>query len=214
MGSTVPGADMEPLVEDYARCAAWAAQSGADAIEVHLATPNPLSEQVQMIYENVPLSAHILYRVRTTVTVPVLAKLGAFKTPRLLHETATKLAPWASGFVLVHGLTRKVVNDKGAAAFEGAGRERAEVVGAQTLEVASRQVEEPLSWREALAWDRDILAARGHARRAARYACRVRRGAHRPSRRLRPHPRPGPPPGRLERVCYATTRALADSPSV
>jgi len=161
MGSTVPGADMEPLVEDYARCAAWAAQSGADAIEVHLATPNPLSEQVQMIYENVPLSAHILYRVRTTVTVPVLAKLGAFKTPRLLHETATKLAPWASGFVLVHGLTRKVVDDKGAAAFEGAGRERAEVVGAQTFEVASRQVEELLSWRKAGAWDRAILAVGG-----------------------------------------------------
>ena len=115
----------------------------------------------KLIYENVPLSAHILYRVRTTVTVPVLAKLGAFKTPRLLHETATKLAPWASGFVLVHGLTRKVVDDKGAAAFEGAGRERAEVVGAQTFEVASRQVEELLSWRKAGAWDRAILAVGG-----------------------------------------------------
>jgi len=161
MGSAVLGSDPESLVADYARCAAWAAQSGADAIEVHLATPNPLSEQFQMIYENVPLSAHILYRVRTTVSVPVLAKLGAFKTPRLLHETATKLAPWASGFALVHGLTRKVVDDKGAAAFEGAGRERAEIVGAQTFEVASRQVEELLAWRKAGAWDRAILAVGG-----------------------------------------------------
>jgi len=161
MGSAVLGSDPESLVADYARCAAWAAQSGADAIEVHLATPNPLSEQFQMIYENVPLSAHILYRVRTTVPVPVLAKLGAFKTPRLLHETATKLAPWASGFVLVHGLTRKVVDDKGAAAFEGAGRERAEIVGARTFEVASRQVEELLAWRKAGAWDRAILAVGG-----------------------------------------------------
>jgi len=161
MGSSELGSDIESLIADYARCAAWAAQSGADAIEVHLATPNPLSEQYQMIYENVPLSAHILYRVRTTVSVPVLAKLGAFRTPRLLHETATKLAPWASGFVLVHGLTRKVVNDKGAAAFEGIGRERAEIVGAQTFEVASRQVEELLAWRKAGAWDRAILAVGG-----------------------------------------------------
>ena len=161
MGSSVPGGDMESLIEDYARCAGWAAQSGADAIEVHLATPNPLSDQVQMVCENVPLSAHILYRVRTTVAVPVLAKLGAFRTPRLLHETATKLAPWASGFVLVHGLTRRVVDDKGAAAFEGPGRERAEIVGAQTFEVASRQVEELLAWRKAGAWDRAILAVGG-----------------------------------------------------
>jgi dihydroorotate dehydrogenase len=161
MGSVAPGGDMESLVADYARCAEWAAESGADAVEVHLATPNPLSEQFQMIYENVPLSAHILYRTRTAVTVPVLAKLGAFRTPRLLHETATKLAPWASGFVLVHGLYRKVVDEKGAAAFEGVGRERAEIVGAQTFEVASRQVEEMLAWRKAGAWDRAILAVGG-----------------------------------------------------
>jgi len=44
MGSAVLGSDPDSLVADYARCAAWAAQSGADAIEVHLATPNPLSE--------------------------------------------------------------------------------------------------------------------------------------------------------------------------
>jgi dihydroorotate dehydrogenase (NAD+) catalytic subunit len=161
MGSASLGGDPESLVADYARCAAWAAESGADAIEVHFATPNPLSEQFQMVYENVPLAAHILYRVRTMVTVPVLAKLGAFRTPRLLHETATKLAPWANGFVLVHGLTRRVVDDKGAAAFEGVGRERAEIVGAQTFEVASRQVEELLSWRKAGAWDRAILAVGG-----------------------------------------------------
>ena len=45
--------------------------------------------------------------------------------------------------------------------FEGAGRERADVVGAQTFAVASRQVEELLVWRKAGAWDRAILAVGG-----------------------------------------------------
>src|SRR5439155_1214796 len=54
-----------------------------------------------------------------------------------------------------------IVSVMGSTAFEGAGRERAEVVGAQTFEVASRQVEELLSWRKAGAWDRAILAVGG-----------------------------------------------------
>src|SRR2546426_519572 len=96
-----------------------------------------------------------------TIAVPVLAKLGAFRTPRLLHDTATRLAPWTNGFVLVHSISRRVLDDKGTPAFEGTGRERADVVGAQTFTVASRQVEEMLAWRKAGAWDRAILAVGG-----------------------------------------------------
>ena len=161
IGTPLPGGDAETLIADFARCAAWAGESGADAVEVHLATPDPFVAQAQMIYENVPLAARILHRVRTTITVPVLAKLGAFRTPRLLHETATKLAPWTNGFVLVHSISRRILNDKGSPAFEGTGRERADVVGAQTFAVASRQVEEMLAWRKAGTWDRAILAVGG-----------------------------------------------------
>lgn len=161
VGTPLPGGDVESLVADFARCAEWAAQSGADAVEVHLATPDPFADQAQMIYENVPLAARILHRVRTAIDVPVLAKLGALRTPRLLHETATRLAPWTNGFVLVHSISRRVLDDDGAPVFEGPGRERADVVGAQTFAVASRQVEEMLAWRKAGAWDRVILAVGG-----------------------------------------------------
>ena len=161
IGTHSPGGDTEALITDYGQCAAWAADAGADAVEIHLATPDPFTEQPQMIFENVPLAARILHRVRTTVGVPVLARLGPFKTPRLLHETATRLASWAHGYVLVHSINRRVVDDKGAPAFEGPGRERADVVGAQTFTVAARQVAEMLAWRKAGAWDRVILAVGG-----------------------------------------------------
>lgn len=161
IGTPEPGGSAEALIDDYARCAAWAAGSGADAVEVHLATADAFAERTRMLYENVLLAAQILHRVRTTVEVPVLAKLGAFRTPRLLHETATRLAPWVNGFVLVHGLHRKVLDDKGDPAFEGPQRDRADVVGAQTFAVASRQVEEMLAWRKAGAWDRAVLAVGG-----------------------------------------------------
>jgi len=161
MGTALPGGDPESLIADYARCAAWAAEAGADVIEVQLACPDPSGEQVQLLFENLPLSAQILYRVRTTVSVPVLAKLGVFRTARLLHDTATKLAPWTNGFVLVHGITRKVLDEAGKAAFEGTGRERADVVGADTFPLAARQITELLSWRKAGAWDRAILGVGG-----------------------------------------------------
>jgi len=161
IGTPRPGGDAEALSADYAQCAAWAAECGADAIELQLATPDPFTEQPQMIYENVTLAARILYRTRTSVGLPVLARLGPFKTPRALHETATRLAPWAHGYVLVHSINRRVFDEKGGPAFEGAGRERADVVGAQTFTVAARQVAEMLAWRKAGAWDRAILAVGG-----------------------------------------------------
>ena len=160
-GSLPPGGDAEALIADYARCAGWAVEAGADAIEVHLNVPDPFAEHAQMIFENVPLSAQILYRVRTTIGQPIVAKVGMFRSPRLLHETATKLAPWTNGFVLVHGVLRRVVDEEGKAAFEGAGRDLADVVGADTFAVCARQVEEMLAWRKAGAWDRAILGVGG-----------------------------------------------------
>jgi dihydroorotate dehydrogenase (NAD+) catalytic subunit len=161
LGTTPPGGDREALVADYARVAQWAAEAGAHVVEVQLAWPDPFSDQPQAIYENLPLASQILHRVRTSVSVPVVAKLGAFRTPRLLHDTVTRLASWARGFVLVHGFQRRVVDEEGSAVFEGAGRDRADIVGGDTFPAASRQVAELLAWRKAGCWDRAVLAVGG-----------------------------------------------------
>jgi dihydroorotate dehydrogenase len=161
LGSAPPRSDREALVADYALCARWAAEAGADVVEVQLAWPDPFADQPQAIYENLPLSAQILHRVRTSVSVPVVAKFGAFRTPRLLHDTATRLAAWASGFTLVHGFQRRVLDEAGNAAFEGSGRDRADIVGGDTYPAASRQVAELLAWRRAGCWERAVLAVGG-----------------------------------------------------
>ena len=161
LGTPPPGGDREALVADYARVAQWAAEAGAHVVEVQLAWPDPSSDQPQAIYENLPLASQILHRVRTSVSVPVVAKLGAFRTPRLLHDTVTRLASWARGFVLVHGFQRRVVDEEGSVVFEGSGRDRADIVGADTFPAASRQVAELLAWRKAGCWDRAVLAVGG-----------------------------------------------------
>src|SRR4029453_18048826 len=101
IGTPFPGGDAETLVTDYARCAAWAAESGADAVEVHLATPDPFAEPARLVSETVPPAAQPLHRVRTRIGVPVQAKLGASRTPPLHHGTAASLAAWTNGFVWV-----------------------------------------------------------------------------------------------------------------
>ena len=161
VGTPEPGSTADALIADYAQCAQWAAEAGADAVEVHLAVPNPFGEAGQFIYEHQALSAQILHRVRTSIDVPVIAKLGLFRAPRQLHDTVSKLAPWTHGFTLVHAIPRRVLDDEGKVAFDGEGREWAEVVGAATFPVCSRQVEELLAWRRAGEWPHAVLGVGG-----------------------------------------------------
>jgi len=159
-----PGAetDAEALADDYARCARWAAEAGADVIEVHLACPNAGGQRVEMLFENVPLATFVVDRVRRAVGHrPVTAKLGATRSPRALHELASRLAPRLDGFVLVDGLQRRVVKPDGAPAFPGPGREQAGVVGAALWETSHVQLEELIAWRKAGAWSKAILAMGG-----------------------------------------------------
>jgi dihydroorotate dehydrogenase len=91
---------------------------------------------------------------------PLVAKLGATRSPRALHELASRLAPRLDGFVLVNGLRRRVVKPDGSPAF-GESRAVSGVVGAGVFEYCQIQVEELLAWRKAGAWNRAILAVGG-----------------------------------------------------
>ncbi|MBI4590517.1 MAG: tRNA-dihydrouridine synthase [Candidatus Rokubacteria bacterium] len=162
VGTPVPDGGAEALVEDYARCARWAVEAGANIVEVHLACPNPAAGLTSMVCEDLDLSARIVEAVRRAAGGhPTIAKLGTCESPRRLHELASTLAPWVDGFILVDGLQRRVVSRAGAPAFPGPGRELARVVGADTHETCRRHVEELLAWRKAGAWDKVVLAAGG-----------------------------------------------------
>jgi dihydroorotate dehydrogenase (NAD+) catalytic subunit len=161
-GTPIPDGGPEALADDFATCARWAADSGADVIEVHLSSPNTTAEHPQMLFENPALSALIVERVRRAVGQrPVIAKLGASRSPRALHELATRMAPWLDGFILVNGLQRKVVKADGTPAFPGDGRELAGIAGADVYDYCRVQMEEMLAWRKAGAWSRAILAVGG-----------------------------------------------------
>ncbi len=143
VGTPAPDGDGEQLAADYAACARWAAEAGADVVEVHLSAPDTAGERAQMVYEDVALSAHIVQRVRRAVGLkPVVAKVGAARSPRALHDLATATARWLDGFTLINGLQRRLVNPDGAPALTGPGRELAGVSGAAVWEHGRVQVAE------------------------------------------------------------------------
>jgi dihydroorotate dehydrogenase len=161
-GTPVPGGGPEELADDYALCARWAAEAGADVVEIHLSCPNTMAEHAQMIYENLPLSALVVERVRRAIGGhPAIVKCGSFPSPRAVHDLASRLAPWVDGFLLVNGIQRRVVKPDGSPAFPGSGRELAGVSGAAIYGACLVQVEEMVAWRKAGAWNRTILAVGG-----------------------------------------------------
>ncbi len=161
-GTPEPGRDAEALAHDYARCAAWAADAGADVIEVLLASPSAAEERATMLFEHAPLAGYVVQEVRRAVgTRPTIAKLGATQSPRALHDLASRLAPWLDGFTLVGGLQRRLVKPDGNPALAGAGRETAVIAGGEVYEHCRVQVHELLAWRRAGAWDRAVLAVGG-----------------------------------------------------
>ncbi len=131
IGTPAPGGDAQQLAEDYARCAKLGGRRGRRRGRGPSGLPSLLGEQPQMMYENPALSAYIVDQVRRAVGQrPVIAKLGATRSPRALHELASRLAPRLDGFILVSGLHRKVVKRDGTPAFAGESRSAATVVGA------------------------------------------------------------------------------------
>jgi dihydroorotate dehydrogenase len=161
IGTPAPGGSVEALAADYAQCASWAVESGADAIEVHLAWPRPEASDGRMVYDDLRLSTYLLDRVRAAVQVPIVAKLGGFRSARTLHDTLTKLAPWVHGFELVHGIRRRLVDESGNPVFEDKDRAVARVIGPDVFPLSFRQVEEAIAWRKAGAWQRALLALGG-----------------------------------------------------
>jgi dihydroorotate dehydrogenase len=161
-GTPVPEGDAERLAQDYADCARWAVEAGADVIEVQLACPASTVDHAPMVFEQLPLAGHVVQQVRRAVgTRPLVARLGSAQSPRALHELAGRLAPWIDGFALVSGLDRRVVKPDGTPAFPGPGREVAAISGADVYEHSRVQVDELLAWRRAGAWSRVIFAEGG-----------------------------------------------------
>jgi len=107
-----PDWTLEDVADDFARCARWAADSGADFIEANFSCPNVASADAQL-YQQPEAAALVAARVRAGIgALPLLIKIGHVTDSRLALALAQAVAPQAQALVMVNCISALVVDER------------------------------------------------------------------------------------------------------
>ncbi len=105
------------VAQDFANCARWAAESGADVVEANFSCPNVCTPE-GTIYQDAGLSRFIAEETRRAVgDKPLLLKVGHFPKVKQLREFLQSMNGVVSGLTLVNGISRPVLRRDGSAVF-------------------------------------------------------------------------------------------------
>ena len=131
------GWTIDDLAADYAQCAVWAVESGADVVETNFSCPN-VSTCDGQLYQNPDAAKCVTERVRDSIgTVPYVIKIGHVPS----SETAIPLLDAVSASVSAIAMTNSVatqVRDGTDLLFDG---QRRGICGEAILEASVAQVQ-------------------------------------------------------------------------
>jgi dihydroorotate dehydrogenase (NAD+) catalytic subunit len=117
VASPEPGWSGAQVADDYAQCAAWAAEAGADVIEANYSCPNVCSAEGQ-IYCDADLSKAVTQTLRAAIgDTPLLLKIGVFPNAENQRAFLHAVAGNANGITLVNGISRPVLHADGRPVF-------------------------------------------------------------------------------------------------
>jgi dihydroorotate dehydrogenase len=117
VASPEPGWRAEQVADDYSRCAAWAAEAGADVIEANFSCPNVCSAEGQ-VYRDAALSETITQALRAAIgNTPLLLKIGVFPNAENQRAFLHAVTGNANGITLVNGISRPVLHPDGRPVF-------------------------------------------------------------------------------------------------
>ena len=108
----------EDLSADFAQCARWAVEAGADAIEANFSCPNVCSGE-GTIYMDAVLSRAVATRIREAQgpKTPLLIKAGHIADPARLRTFLKAINGIADGITLVNCIVRAVLHRDGRPVF-------------------------------------------------------------------------------------------------
>ena len=119
VASPQPGWTMEEVAEDFAKCAAWAAESGADVVEPNLSCPNVCTQEAD-IYLSADASRLVAQAVRAAVgRLPVVLKVGLFPNQAKAEELVDAIAPFVDAVSATNSITGCVAGADGKLLFDG-----------------------------------------------------------------------------------------------
>lgn len=138
VGTVQDGWSLDRLADDYAQCAQWAVEAGADAIETNFSCPN-VSTCDGQLYQQPADAAVVAERVRRAIgDAPLVVKIGSVTSDDEAARLMEALAPWASGIAMTNSIAAHVIAADGSPMFDGA---RRGICGRGIREASLAQVE-------------------------------------------------------------------------
>lgn len=155
VASEEPGWGLNELAEDYARCARWAAESGADIVEANFSCPNVSTSDGQLY--QVPQNAmRVANRLREAVPdKPLVIKVGRVATDEQIDRLLDAVGGIADALAMTNSIASRVRAEGGTLLFDGQPRG---ICGGAIHRESLRQVER---------FSRRVRARRGSVKLAA-----------------------------------------------
>jgi len=119
VGTERDGGTLDDLATDYAKCARWAVESGAQVIEANFSCPNVCSSDGQLDHD--PQAAGLVAAaIREAIgTTPLLLKIGFIADQHAAAALVRAVSPFATGFAMTNCIQATVRHGDGTFAFNG-----------------------------------------------------------------------------------------------
>ncbi|MEP7361794.1 MAG: hypothetical protein ABI972_00945 [Acidobacteriota bacterium] len=113
VASPEPEWTIEDLARDFAQCAAWAAESGAQVVEANLSCPNVCTQEADL-YLDPRASSVIAAELRARVPqLPLALKVGLFPHPEQADALVEAVSPYVDGLSSANSITAVVRGEFG-----------------------------------------------------------------------------------------------------
>ncbi|MFK8111359.1 MAG: hypothetical protein AB8B91_04135 [Rubripirellula sp.] len=119
VGTVQDGWGMEELASDYARCAKWAVESGADCVETNFSCPNVSSCDGQLFQS--PENSRLIARVLREAIgdTPLIIKVGHLTSVPEIERLVDAIGNDVDAISMTNSIATRVVEADGATMFDG-----------------------------------------------------------------------------------------------
>lgn len=119
VGTVQPNWSLDQLADDYAQCALWAVEAGADCIETNFSCPN-VSTCDGQLYQQPQDAVVVAERVRAAIgRVPYLVKIGHMPDAAAAGSLIDAVAPFVNAISMTNSVATKVRANSGTLLFDG-----------------------------------------------------------------------------------------------
>ena len=119
VGSVQPDWSLSDLADDYARCAKWAVESGADTVESNFSCPN-VSTCDGQLFQQPQDAALVAERIRDAVgNTPYIVKIGSLSNRDQAEELLNAIGPFVDALAMTNSVATRVRQSDGSFLFDG-----------------------------------------------------------------------------------------------